>query len=249
MARHQQRPLTIAAFLLLVLLVPLNGQGVGAEETVHRTVLRFYPYGTGEYENILVRQPGPPERVETLQLAPGRRSPALHYSGPEKLILWRPGEGTEKGHKQFHPLGTVALPRARETLIFLIANPLAAHPGEPEFHLFAMDDGHRAVPENHLAFFNLTGAQLTGWVGDQMLQLESGLSQAIDVRPFFNAQDVLVALTVLHGGEERIVLENRIRFIGNRRSLIVLLPPVVPGSVEIRAFRIDDRVPSAAVEQ
>lgn len=242
MARPQPRPLATAVLLLLVLLVPVEAQLFESAEAVHRTVVRFYPFGGGDHDNLFVRQPGRPERVEALQLTPGRRSPAIEYAGPEKLILWRADEAAGAAKKQFRPLGTVVLPPARETLVLVIANPRANHSDEPAFHLFAMDDGRIAVPENHLAFFNLTGVRLTAWIGDRELQLDAGLSRAVDLRPFLGAQDVLVALTLLQGGEERIVLENRTRFIGDRRTLIVLLPPPTPESTEVRAFRIDDRV-------
>jgi hypothetical protein len=239
--RSLRRPGAAAVLVLFLLLG--RGAGLpaqaGAETEVPRSVqLRFYAHGAGVFDDL--RLPLNARESVPLELYPGSLSATYAYRGPSRLRLYRERIGPE-GVPVPEERGAVELPPGLTKALILVVSPPGAGPGG-RLMLFASDDSLEAVPENHLAFLNLTGAELEGRVGETPVRLAAGLSSPVPAEPYFGQRAVLVGLTVRHRDASRIVLENRTRFHAGRRTLIVLLPPEEPGSFEIRAFRIQDLI-------
>ena len=208
---------------------------------VREVELRFYAYGSADFSDLILR--GERGAPQLFSLYAGAKSPAFEYRGPPELTLYREVRGPD-GLPQYLSQGSVEVPAGiQEALVLVLATPPAAvAAGQSPLRLFLADDSEGAVPANHLAFLNLTGAALEGVVGDAPVALSAGLSEPIPVDRFFGHRGVLVGLTVRYEGSARVVMETRTRFHEGRRVLIVLLPPSQADSLEITAFRIQDLV-------
>jgi len=220
----------------------LHAQGATAGEAapLRALTLRFYAYGSGSFEGLQL-QTAPRERV-SLRLIPGSPTAAYAYRGPSTLRLWKEETGPD-GTPVARAVTEVEVPEGlREVFVLVVAPPGATT--VDELRLFVSDDSASAVPRDHLAFLNFTGARLEGQVGETPVALGPGLSRAISVEPDFGRSSVLVGLTVRYRDSQRIVLEHRGRFHAGRRTLIVLLPPEQAGSFDIVAFRIQDLMPT-----
>lgn len=196
--------------------------------------VRFYAYGSGPFGGLHFA----PKSGESgaLILYPGSATEVYEYRGPSTLSLFR-----ETPRAGLPPSRTVVAQVDIATdlqEVFVLIVSLGK--GKEDFRVFACDDSLGGLPQNHLAFLNLTGASLEGLVGDTPVQLSDGLSEPISVEPYFGQRAVLVGLTVRYEGSHRIVLENRTRFYPGRRTRVVLLPPEQEGSFDVVAFKIQD---------
>ncbi|MFP4542080.1 MAG: hypothetical protein ACLFR7_10665 [Opitutales bacterium] len=199
--------------------------------------LRFYTHGTSSLRDLYIfTQKG--ER-QPLRLIPGSMTGRYVYRGPGRVQLYREERGSD-GELYDVPMAAVEVPAGMDEVLVLVVNQGT---DRGPLHLFATDDGAAALPLNHLAFLNLTGAPLEGLVGEQPVRLGPGRSAALPMESYFGQPSVLLGLAVRHEGEARIVLESRERYYPGRRTLIVLLPPSEAGSLQIVAFRLQELAP------
>ena len=226
----------IALLALALSSFSLHAQRPGEAPPERNLKVRFYAYGSGSFAGIhFAPKPGDSEE---LILYPGSATETFDYRGPPTLQLFR--ETVRPGMPPLRsPIGEVPIADGLRE-VFVLVVKLAG--SEDTYRLFACDDSLGGLPENHLAFLNLTGANLEGLVGETPVELSAGLSEPFSVEPYFGQRAVLVGLTVRYEDTHRIVLENRTRFYPGRRTLVVLLPPEKEGSFDVVAFKIQDIV-------
>lgn len=226
-------------FLFLTLVAVVCGQ---TEVSPNRSSeIRFFIRGRGHFDDLLYR--ASPSKVAPLSLARGRRSVVHDYIGPDAFQLLREDGIDELGRPRYRVVSVTDLPLSPEVLALLIPNPSwdEGQTDIPEFLCFAVDDRNSSIPWNKLTFLNLTGAEMAGVIGNEQIRLGAGLSEPIDLEPYFGKKDILVGLTVRYLDSQRIVLESRQRFEPDVRLLYVLLPPERAGSLDIGAFKIVDQ--------
>lgn len=242
---------SLGRYLIYAILLGLFGrpdlaaQGATPPAVAPRALqLRFYAYGEGDFSALRIE--AKPGDFQALPLYVSSVSSVIDYRGSSNLRLYRDVVAPD-GTRVPRPVAEVEVPEGlREVFVLVLAVPGAD--GEPPLRLFVSDDSRTAVPQDHLAFLNLTGAALEGVVGDTPVSLGAGLSKPVSVESYFGQRAVLVGLTVRYQDSQRIVLENRTRFHAGRRTLVVLLPPAEAGSFDIIAFRIQDLVPDESAE-
>ncbi len=212
--------------------------------------VRFYPYGSGFFDDLFLQE-NPKEAPVPVAMLRGRPGELYTYEGTGTLALYRkrsePLTGEELESKdpliQYRKIAQTDLDLSRgEILVFVTPNGKRA--SEPdtetmEFNLSAMPALETAVQPDHLVFYNGTGARLAGLVGDEKVLLEAGVSSQVPLKPFYDQNKVLVGLVVQYQDSIRVVLEHRARFLPGRRNLFVLMPPERKNSFEILAFRVD----------
>lgn len=237
-------------YLGLAVVAPVFGE-TGGEGSVDYPVaveFRVYPYGSADFEGVFY-QPDPEQVPAPIRILRGRPSSLYAYEGPGELVLYRKRETpltAEEMEREDPLIGFREVARhafaanSGERLVFITpsrgGDPEEA---EPEFSLSDMPALASAVGEDELVFFNGTGAVLAGLVGDEEVLLEAGVSDPVDLKPFYGDGKVLVGLVVKYQDSVRVVLRHGARFLPGRRNLFVLMPPERKNSFEILAFRID----------
>ncbi len=229
----------------------LAGQSSRQESSDYPYVLgfRIYPYGSANFEGLHY-QSDPESVPRPIRVLRGRPSGLYPYEGSGGLVLYRKVDAplTAEEMASGNPLvgfrevaRHVFTATSGERLVFL--TPARGRKGEEdsevEFSVSDMPSLPSAVREDELVFFNGTGALLAGLVGDEKVLLGPGLSEPVNLKPFYGERKVLVGLVVQYQDSVRVVLEHGARFLPDRRNLFVLMPPERENSFEILAFRID----------
>lgn len=238
--------------LLFPLMVNLADAQSAVDEPSYPYVLEFrvYPYGSADFSGLYY-QPDPESAPVALNVFRGRPSGLYSYEGTGVLGLFRKREeavtmeemAVENPLSGFEEVArhTFTAPSG-ERLVFI--TPSRGGPGSEamdaaEFSLSDMPALADSVGTDELVFFNGTGARLAGLVGEEKVLIEAGLSDPVDLDPFYDGGKVLVGLVVQYQDSVRVVFEHRARFLPGRRNLYVLMPPQRKNSFEILAFKID----------
>lgn len=216
-----------------------SGQNSHQEIPSYSGSIEFFVRGSGNFRNLTIfEKVGSPL---TIDLFNGRRSTAYDYVGRLEYGLFRE-TGVVDGVPQYALAGKVTLsPETSESLILVIENPaFGSAPEELEFLMFGCDDSASTLPWDHVAFWNLTGAELDGVLGDDLFKIGDGLNEARSIEAFLEDKSTLIGLSIRYSGRDRILLQSRKRFYPNRRIVFVLLPPKDPESLAVEVFRITE---------
>lgn len=239
---EQSRRNLVAVLIGCLLVTSLVAQSLREEppEPPFRVLkIRFYTYGTGDFGEV--RFASAPGKSQALKLYPGVATEVMDYRGPAVLELFRNGIGADREPTRT-TLGRVSIPNNLFEVLVLLVSSSGEESGRLPIRMFACDDSLTGLPVNHLAFLNLTGAILKGWVGETPVRLSAGLSSPVTVEPYFGRRAVLIGLAVQFGDAQRVVLESRTRFYEGRRTFVVILPPEEAGSFDVVAFKIQNLV-------
>lgn len=228
----------------LILVQPVWAQmfsNTQEEEDLVSFRFRIYMHGRADFKNLYYfEEPGSPV---PLSIRISQQSQEYRYRGSREFGIYRrfpSGEG-EGGYHYQQVAGMEVSPDSGDLLIFL--TPFQARGGSSrEFSLAAMPALGQAIPANHVAFFNGTGADLAGVLGNHELRLGRGLSKNFPTSGLDTGDHVLLGLTVRYEDSLKVVLQTGVRFVPERRTLFVLLPPGKAGSFDIVAFRIIEGV-------
>lgn len=172
----------------------------------------------------------------------GQQSNLHDYQGEPDLVFYRRREVvTPEGDTEFAYDPVASLPLSDpggEILVFI--TPRRGDSSGREFNLAGMPSIYEAIPGGHVAFFNGTGASLMGVLGSKRVVLESGINAPISSSGFDDGNHVTLGLAVRYRDSLEVVLQSKVRFAPNRRTLIVLMPPARSDSLNIVAFRITE---------
>lgn len=204
--------------------------------TIH---FKVYPALYADYSGLFY-QAKPGEIVE-LEVIRRKRSDTMTHVGDGSVRFFRERLNPQTQLTEYYPVGSVEVPAyIDDALIFLFPETVD---GEERIGAKAMDDSWANFPEDHVCFFNATGAVLYGVVGEDRVKLNVDRSVTVDVRPYLLEQTT-VGFVVENNQTMQKVLHNTVRFYPGNRKLILLLPPQTEGSFRIRAVEINQTNPS-----
>lgn len=234
MAGSFRYPLSCGRVCLVLLLAGVCSAGHPKQS------VRFYPYGTGSLEGLMAAS-GSAEPV-ALSLHEGRRSVVYEHRAGEPLMIFR-DDVTEAAAGERRMVGRVQLAESGLSfLVFLFPYPESGRGHAAEYALIALRDDEGHFPGEHLVFLNLSGHALEGVLGERRLSVPRGQSAPVSVQDFVHGERVLLGLWRRVEAKPHALLENRLRFRRDRRTVIVLLPAPHSGSVDVVAFRVDEPV-------
>ncbi len=231
--------LWMGSSLLPVGLVPVAGQA-GAHDFPRKITFTVFGEPGGDWSDIWFSGDG--ERFEPVRFNPYGRSEAFVAMVGRGIHFYRRHQPLDAAaDPAYSPIGYVSLTAEVSKFLFLfVLQP--AHPesrGSEIVSIFALNDGSRAIPVDHLTLFNATGRPLQGSINRSPVRVGIGQNNPMKVDP---GDTVALELSVLHETVLHPVLINRIRVSSSRRTVLLLLPPRSPGALRIRAFRISEAV-------
>lgn len=237
-------PTLIALGVLMCLSVPLSAQPASSpaepsdeslEEQYISLSFQVFVRGRADYSGLYYfERPGQPKRIEVNY---GQKSALYQYRGLPEFTIFRiePGSGEEPD--TYRPVGTIDLSdKGPEVLVFL--TPSRRSGDNSAFSVAAISSIRQSIPPGNVAFFNGTKARMQGVLASRRLVIPPGLSDPIPTSGIDTGEHQLLGLTVRAEGTLKVVLEANVRFVPNRRTLYVLMPPTDPDSFQINAFRM-----------
>lgn len=223
-------------FLTVALLTSTHGQ---ESSEIVKTTFRVFPILAGEWEGIFYRPQAEEEMEEIFFRARNRSLDSYEYSGPPELSFYREDGLNEDGEMQYRVVAQAKV-TGSELLVFFTKSK-AAGEDALEFSTLAIDDSPGGLPSDSVSFINLTTVPFACRFMDKDMMLQPGQNPPVSVKEKL-AEDVFIGLAITNEKSHRVVLKNRWRFHPGNRHLILLLPPQVPGSFRIRAYRISEFV-------
>ena len=223
---------------VLVLKTALPGSAVAQEMEPERTyVFRVFHHHRGLGEGL--RYLETPDESASIAFHRNRRSRDHAYRGPPTLTFFtESGVDPATGEPIRNLQGQVILADNREPWLLFVFPALPGTDGLP-LQIVATRDGESGFPNDHLRFFNATGAPLSGVFGDQPIALPRGAAVPIDLRPYYGAS-IPLGLGVEHEGAFKPVYVSKLRFDPGARRIFVLLPPRLTRSFRIEGLEIVD---------
>ena len=207
------------------------------EEDLISVSFRVYVRGRADYKNLVYfASPGNPE---PLDIRYGQKSRTHRYRGLPEFGVFRKIPGTLEQPTTYTEVASIDLTERGSDLLFFLS-PAQDRSGQKSFNIAAMESIRSAIQPGTIAFFNGTNATLQGVLASRRLVLPPGLSEPIPTSGIDTGEHVLLGLTVRVEDTLKVVLETNVRFVPNRRTLYVLMPPEQPGSLQINAFRLID---------
>jgi hypothetical protein len=195
---------------------------------------QVYVRGRADYSELYFF--AAPNQPELLEINYGQKSQLFTYRGLPEFNIFRRVAGVGEEPFTYEKVASIDMTgRGNELLIFMTPR---SRNGETRFSLAVMESVRQAVPPGTVAFFNGTGATFQGVLASRRLVIQPGLSEPISTSGMDTGEHVLLGLTVRVEETLEVVLETNVRFVPNRRTLYVLMPPATPGSLQIEAFRL-----------
>lgn len=239
------RLLALAVALLAAGGTALSGRDQEPEVAVQLKVMRI---GRGDFSGIFV-QPSERGEPQELSFSRHRRSQAIQYTGPGRIVFFRFAPPPEPDAPPLRlPVAVFEIDLenpVRELLLFFlpVPNPEQRKAGEPLFQLFGMDDSFEAFPRDTAIIFNATGATLYGQVNRRNQVFSAGAS-----KPFALNRDFNAAFAVETRDGPRLVFENTLEFSEDLRAIVMLRPPSRARSIRIESYNILERLDPAVDE-
>lgn len=100
-----------------------------------------------------------------------------------------------------------------------------------------MDDSLDAFPQDSVLAFNASGVQLLARMGKENLRIVQGANTPISYERFLNKQ-MEVAFAVETEDGPKMVFENLLEFSDDHRIILMLGPPLRPGSMRMMVYSI-----------
>lgn len=230
------KPITLLS--LLVPLLALHSVQAQAIRSIEFSVYSQYPLRDVAYHPVdsgalaAGTRPAPPVAIHTHTLA---RSDPYRFKGTGSIQFYNPQ--TSK------PLGSVSLPRESDQwLLVFLRNP--RHPQNPTQHpqylIYPFNDSFARLPNNSLAFINLSGKRLDGLLANQRVHIGHGASACFGVQASIGMN---LWMRGLNGNELLQALSKTYHFTPNNRHLLILFPPVLAGSADLDVRLISEALP------
>ncbi len=151
-------------------------------------------------------------------LAGASRSRPINYEGAPTLVLFAPDTTVEGGRKA---LTSVQLPPGSRRVLVLLA------PGDEKmaYRAVAVDEDPATLPPGSLRFLNYSGKAVSARIGEQVVALPKGPSQAF---PLAKGAAAPVELSVQLSAQEENGMQNayssKPKLGANERLTFILLP-------------------------
>ena len=215
--------------------IPLAAQSPESGAPRAKVEFAVYPVGSGGWDDVYYQ--AAPGVFEPLSFWAFERSPAHEFEGVLPIQFYRE-DRDEEGNPSYQAVATAPTVQGSDRLLFFFL-PRNEGSGDASrgFQVVAMDDRLSRFPLNTITFFNATGATLEGTLGNEPLYLQRGISAPYRLDDDWE-DEIFVGLAVRFEGGVRKVLQNRWRFYPDYREIIILMPPRIPGSFRIEAFRL-----------
>lgn len=218
---------------------PASGFGTNYDETLEAQYIsrsfQVFVRGRADYKGLYYfERPGQPRLIEVNY---GQKSASYDYRGLPEFTIFRIKPGIGEEPDTYLPVGTADFSdKGPEVLVFL--TPSRRSGDESGFSVAAINSISQSIPPGNVAFFNGTKATMQGVLASRRLVIPPGLSDPIPTSGIDTGEHQLLGLTVRAEGTLKVVLEANVRFVPNRRTLYVLMPPTEPDSFQINAFRM-----------
>ena len=208
-------------------LFPVLSMAQALEEREHTYTFRVFKHDRASANQLLYMADR--ETVREVAFRRGQRSEDYRYHGSPTLTFFvEEGIDPETGESRRIPQARVTLSdHAESWLLFFSPRPSTASADDLPLEVLAMPDGKRAFPDDHLRFVNVTGAPLTGVLGQEAIHLLPGASPPLDLRPFYDGA-IPVGLGIPNGDDLVPVYAARWRFEAGARRIFFLLPFASP---------------------
>ena len=205
---------------------PLLGSSPAAAVSLRFTVFSPRPPGEAAYV------PAPGQAPTHLRFHPLARSPRYEYRGPPVVRFIAPRDRTLLAEAEI-PAGLTS------ALIVLLPDEKAAG----RWRTIVLDDGEARFRAGQLVLVNLSGLELEGTLNERPLKPVPGPNPALAVP----RTGQLVLRTTPRGATYQ-ALATDLNLAAGERALLLLLPPLRPGTFAVQHRLLVDR-PAARVSR
>ncbi len=216
----------LAAWGAAWFLNPLRAASPAAAVSLRFTVFSPRPPGEAAYV------PAPGQAPTRLRFHPLARSPRYEYRGPATLRFIAPRDRALLAEAEI-PAGLTS------ALIVLLPDEKAAG----RWRTIVLDDGEARFRSGQLVLFNLSGLELEGTLNERPLKPVPGPNPALAVP----RTSQLVLRTTVRGATYQ-ALATELNLAEGERALLLLLPPLRPGTFAVQHRLLVDR-PAARVSR
>jgi hypothetical protein len=164
-----------------------------------------------------------------LALYPTARSPRHEYRGAQPLRLLDQQTGK--------PVAEAAIPAGMQDVLLLLTplDAAAAAKTGLAYQVSVLDDSWARQGAGGLSVVNLSGLALSGTVGGETVTVQPGLNAA---RRIASPADVVLETPVK--GKPRRAYGGKVTLRPNERALLLIFPPLRPGSPEVQSRLLVD---------
>ena len=230
MRLHRHIMMALAACTLAML-------AKGADEPVYHVKFRTYPLGDTYPEKLFYRSaPGEVKAVRVLKNK-GMRSPEHSYVGPNPIRLYRIEEN-EDGTKVPIEVATVDISGNDQEYLLLLAYS-RNHPDK--LYIQRIRDDWDSFPTSHVQLVNACPETIYIGMGKNRIKLVPG--QVSKPYAFSGNSDKGIPVGIARqadNGEFVLMLQNRWRFNGDSRQLIVLTPKIGASEDSMSVYRVSE---------
>ncbi len=214
---------------------PVTGNAANdIEEDFISVSFQVYVRGRADYSDLYYFEN--PEKLERLEINYGQKSRFYEYTGLPEFGIFRRQAGPE-GEPVYTEVASADLTDKGSELLFFLT-PATNASDRSSFNLAVMNSVRESIAPGEIAFFNGTRATFQGILASNRFVIPPGLSDPISTSGIDTGEHVMLGLVVRYEGNFKVVLETNVRFVPNRRTLYVLMPPEKRDSFQITAFRM-----------
>ncbi len=172
------------------------------------------------------------KKSESVKFYSGR-SYSYQYEGQNPLIFFReiaaPTTKDPLAVKRL-PVASVKIPNGQKKLLLIFFPDKKAEESKERYQIVPLNDSFKNLPKGHVAFFNISGKDLEGLVGQTKVKLTHGPSKAFNLK----GKVAKVKLLSLYKEGYRPAFDGDIKVKANQRLLILFYPPYREGSSRVQ---------------
>ena len=178
-----------------------------------------------------------------------RRSPALPGPRNGSILFYRRLTNPETGKPEYRTVAQSTWPSEVKTALFIFMPRTAAAPAEPQFDVFACDDGFDTFPPETLRVINTTRATFKARIGREYLDIPPGPTRTFTTTPYIPANEDVpdpgmpVYLAVKNDNGAYLLYDAPLSVSNRTRVLLIVLPPSKAGSSRIQVRAIHQMIP------
>jgi hypothetical protein len=194
-----------------------------------------YPLGDRYSEQLFYQNAAGSEKPVIILKNKGMRSPVHDYTGPSPLRFYRVVEA-EDGTRQKVEVAAVDLEQSVDNYLLFFAHSKSQ--AEKVF-VKKMDDDWSSFPTKHLKLFNASHNTIYIGFGGERITLKPGQVSAPYLIPDSTHDSIPVGIVKRDtAGNLDPIMQNRWRFYGEGRELIILTSHFDESSDELAVYRV-----------
>lgn len=171
----------------------------------------------------------PEGRPERLQFRSGSRSLVHEYAGPRRVTFFDYSGTPGQDDFELTPLGVAEVPQGARHVLFLFFRNPARDEGLP-YRVVALDDAQARFPEQSAVIFNASGREMLMRQGNRDVTLRGGPNPPLRL----SGGRASFQFMMVSGGNQFLAYNETLTCAPNERIIIIILPPVMPNSPEVR---------------